>query len=121
MPSFSSQNLWISRRFGMGDRIADHFGIGDAHQLEQQPALAQIVEQRQQRQAEDGEMAAFDLLEQLRAQALDPVAADAAADRLIFGVEIGLEESVAERPHVSATLSISPQTALAVPRRPPRR
>ena len=42
-------------------------------------------------------MAALDPLEQLRAQALDPVAADAPADLLTFAVEIGVEEGVAER------------------------
>ena len=44
-------------------------------------------------------MASFDGFEELHAAALDPVAADAAFHRLIFGVEIGLQEGLAERPH----------------------
>ena len=103
----------------MGDRIADHLGIGNAHQLRSTPRVAQIVEQRQQRQAEDGEMAALDLLEQLRAQAFDPVAADAAADRLIFRVEIGLEEGVAELAHVQRHASRSRPRPARRSRRPP--
>ena len=84
----SSQNLWISGDLRLGDRIADHLGIRHAHQLASSPRSRRIGEQRQQRQAEDGEMAALDPLEQLHARALDPVDADAPADRLIFAVEI---------------------------------
>ena len=41
------------------------------------PEIAQFCQQRQQRQADDGEMIAVDLLEQLDALALDLVGADA--------------------------------------------
>lgn len=47
-------------------------------------------------------MAALDPVEQLRAPPFDMIAADAVADLLIFHVEIGIDELVAERAHRQA-------------------
>src|SRR3546814_7563400 len=63
------------------------------------PVLAQYVEQRQQRHAEDGEDIALDAAEQLRAQPFELITADA-VQNLIAGLrQIGVEKTVAELAH----------------------
>src|SRR3546814_15750603 len=63
------------------------------------PVLAQYVEQRQQRHAEDGEDIALDAAEQLRAQPFEMITADA-VQNLIAGLrQIGVEKTVAELAH----------------------
>src|SRR5437868_2215229 len=52
---------------------------------------AQEGEQRQQRQAENGEMVAFDALEQMHAQSFELVSADACCHRFPCPVQIELD------------------------------
>ena len=61
--------------------------------------LAQNAEHRQQRQTEDGEEVAGHPLEQLRAEAFEPVAADRVQHVVAGLTEIALEEVVAEGAH----------------------
>ena len=63
------------------------------------PWRAQQVQQTHQRQAQDGEIVAFDAREQLGARSLQPVAADRAQGRLALGRQIGVEEGVGEVAH----------------------
>src|SRR5258708_17194390 len=57
------------------------------------------MEQRQQGQAKDGEITALDACEELNTDAFEPVGADRPEDLGADGVEIILEEPVAEIPH----------------------
>src|SRR4051812_47779125 len=77
-------------------------------------ALAQVIEERQEGEAEDGEVAAVDPVEQLHAGTLDPVGADAPADRLPFAVQIVVEEGVTERAHRQAHRLAAPPDRLPV-------
>ena len=63
------------------------------------PAPPQEIEQRQQRQAEDGEIVAFDAFEQMDAGAFDLVGADARQRRLAGHVEIIVEKAVGKGAH----------------------
>ncbi len=91
----SSQKPWISGDLRMRDRIADHLGI-DVVMTSKSPATPQIIENGQQRHAENGEVAALHPAEQLHAGPLDPVTADAAGDRRPFGVEIFGDEPLSD-------------------------
>ena len=76
MPYFFSQKPWIigERECAIGWPQTKAF----CHcQPSMAPELAQFLQQRQQRQADDGEIVALDLLEELDALALDLVGADA--------------------------------------------
>src|SRR4051812_22330183 len=59
----------------------------------------QESQQREQRKPEYGEMIAFDLLEQVTAQAFELIAADAGGDRRAGRVQIGIEEALGQSPH----------------------
>src|SRR5882762_4653742 len=59
----------------------------------------QESQQREQRKPEDGEVIAFDLLEQVAPQAFELIAADAGGDRRAGRVQIGVEEALGQRPH----------------------
>ena len=63
---------------------------------------AQRGEQRQERQTQNGEMVALDLLEQLHPGALELIAADARRHRLAGRIEIAVEEIVGQSPHGEA-------------------
>src|SRR5438046_10725420 len=63
---------------------------------------AQKGEQRQERQTQNGEMVALDLLEQLHPGALELIAADARRHRLAGRIEIAVEEIVGQSPHGEA-------------------
>ena len=58
--------------------------------------LRQEGEQRQQRQAEDGEVVALDPAEEMRAQPLELVGADRGAHGLAGARQIGVEEGFGE-------------------------
>ena len=64
----------------MRDRPAHDAGepgrAGERHRVASAPSPRRKSEQRQQRQAEDGEVVALDPLEELRAQALELIGAD---------------------------------------------
>src|SRR5438309_5665303 len=77
-------------------------------------ALAQVSEQREEGEAQDREVAAFDPVEQLHAGAFDPIAADAPADRFPFALQIVVEEGVAEVAHGEADGFASPPDRLTV-------
>ena len=63
-----------------------------APQLVDHAMLAQRGEQRQQRQAENGEIVAVDLVEELDAEPFDLVGADGGQRRLAHGGEIAADE-----------------------------
>src|SRR5437764_13025856 len=65
--------------------------------LRQMARPPQPVEQRQERQAEHGEMIPLDALEQLQPQAFELIAADARGCRIANGIEIRVEKTVRER------------------------
>ena len=71
----------------------------DAHVADVAVA-AQEIEQRQQRQAEYGEVVALDPREELHAEPFEPIGADRAEDVRAGRIEIGVEERVAEIAHV---------------------
>src|SRR5687768_3319704 len=74
MPYFFSQWPWImgERECAIGWPQTNAFFISAIYGAQ----VAQFVEQRQQWQADDGEMVALDLVEELDALALDLVGAD---------------------------------------------
>src|SRR5215471_5057945 len=70
------------------------------HALPDQTAFAaQEAEQGKQRQPEHREIVAFDPLEQMAAEALELVAADARRDRRASRIEVGVEKALRQRAH----------------------
>src|SRR5215510_4223993 len=59
----------------------------------------QEIERRQQRQAEDGEMIRLDALEQMYAEALELIGADARRHRRAGRFEISIEKAIAQHSH----------------------
>src|SRR5205814_1303570 len=72
-----------------------HFCLSDS----KQPLAAQKGKQRQQRQAEDGEMIALDAVEQMHPEPFELISADAGGYRLAGLVQIGFDFAFAQAAH----------------------
>src|SRR5262245_8747629 len=64
--------------------------------------LPQEIKRGQKRQAEDREMIRLDTLEQLNAEALELIGADACQHRRACRFEVGIEKPIAESTHCHA-------------------
>src|SRR5215208_3124169 len=99
-PCCSSQWPWISgeRECAIGCPATKAFGMLMASH-DQEVERPQGCEQRQEGQSEDGRVVALDPLEEVDADALEAIAADASRHVLAGEIEVAADRGVIERPH----------------------
>src|SRR3954447_930959 len=99
-PCCSSQWPWISgeRECAIGCPATKAFGmLMTSH--DQEAERPQGCEQPQERQSEDGRVVALDPLEEVDADALEAIAADASRHVLAGEIEVTADRGIIERPH----------------------